>query len=122
LKRATTQGETHWTDQVREYIHEHFREPDLTLKKLSAAVGISTSAITHEFQHYLGVPVSRYILNLRLSEAKTLLHQTNLPIKLIAANVGFNDPYYFSAKFHRECNQSPDAFRRYIKQSQSEVS
>jgi len=45
-------------------------------------------------------------------EAKTLLSQTDLPIKLIAYKLGFNEPSHFNNFFKKHVNITPAAFRK----------
>jgi transcriptional regulator GlxA family with amidase domain len=47
----------------------------------------------------------------RLNRARQLLGWTSLSIKEIAAEVGYHDPFYFSARFRKHLGKSPRAFR-----------
>jgi AraC-like DNA-binding protein len=54
---------------------------------------------------------SKFIRNIRLNRAISLLHYTDLNISEVAYEVGFGDPKYFSRVFSQEFNQSPRSFR-----------
>ena len=58
-----------------------------------------------------GTTAKECIINRLLLEAKYLLHSTELSIKEIANEVGFDDPNYFSAFFKRSENSSPQEYR-----------
>ena len=50
----------------------------------------------------------KYLLNIRLTQAKFLLIQTNINISEIGKSVGYDDPFYFSRIFKKilECLQT----------------
>ena len=58
-----------------------------------------------------GITAKECIINRLLLEAKYLLHSTELSIKEIANEVGFDDPNYFSAFFKRSEKTSPQEYR-----------
>jgi AraC family transcriptional regulator, transcriptional activator of pobA len=49
---------------------------------------------------------------LRLERAQALLADSDLPIAVVAAAVGFVDPDYFCRVFRRHCAMPPGAWRR----------
>ena len=53
----------------------------------------------------------KFLLNIRMTEAKYLLTETSIQIADIAKNVGYDDPYYFSRIFKKYTGQSPSAYR-----------
>ncbi|WP_298426353.1 AraC family transcriptional regulator [uncultured Kordia sp.] len=56
------------------------------------------------------------LLNLkRIASAKNKLFLTNISIKDIAYEVGYNDPLYFSRVFKKHTNISPKEFRKQLK-------
>lgn len=58
------------------------------------------------------------ILNLKkIAVAKNKLFLTNLPIKEIAYDLGYNDALYFSRVFRKHCGISPKKFREELKQN-----
>ena len=60
---------------------------------------------------HTGLTAKESIQNRVLLEAKYLLHSTNLSIKEISNQVGFNDPNYFTSFFTRFENMSPGNYR-----------
>ena len=53
-----------------------------------------------------------YIRNRRAVRARLLLETTNLPMKLIAANIGMEDQRYFSRLIRSELGNTPTEIRR----------
>jgi two-component system response regulator YesN len=52
-----------------------------------------------------------YLTSYRLSQAKRLLANPDMPVTDVAAAVGFDDPSYFTRVFRREEGLSPSEYR-----------
>ncbi len=52
-----------------------------------------------------------YFNRRKMLHARALLHVPGLPIKVIAARLGYDDPLYFSKSFKRITGESPTAYR-----------
>lgn len=72
---------------------------------------ISASRFTHLFTNMVGESPYKFLLNIRMTEAKYLLTETSIQIADIAKNVGYDDPYYFSRIFKKYTGQSPSTYR-----------
>jgi len=84
----------------------------LTVKKVARAVGVSPSQFCDAFQEKWGLSVKDYLIRVRIENARTLLRQTDLPIKAIAAAVGYQGLSHFYKHFFRLTGQTPCAYRR----------
>jgi AraC-like DNA-binding protein len=60
---------------------------------------------------HTGKTAKESIQNRLVLEIKYLLHSTNLSIKEISNQLGFNDPNYFTSFFTRFENMSPKNYR-----------
>ena len=60
----------------------------------------------------LGRTIHQEIDRVRIQRAKTLLAETNLPIKQIAQQAGFQTVQYLTRTFRRLTGDTPAAFRR----------
>jgi AraC family transcriptional activator of pobA len=58
-----------------------------------------------------GFPVSDHIRNRVILEAKRLLHHSDRSVKLIAGELGYDDPAYFSRLFARATGMTAQTFR-----------
>lgn len=96
--------------QIAHYLAAHPDEP-FSIPKLAARCGLSVSRFSHLFKEELGVTPQRFSENLRLEFARHLLVQTNLSVSDIAAEVGFEDPLYFSRRYRRIFRHAPTAAR-----------
>lgn len=84
---------------------------DLTLKSLSSHLGVNASYLSTLFSKEMGTSLTDYVNNLRISHAKTLLENTDIPIKSIALRCGIGDIHYFTRLFKRICGMTPKGYR-----------
>jgi two-component system response regulator YesN len=73
---------------------------------------VSENYLGRIFQQELGLSPMEYLNRYRIKEAKALLSQTGASITEIAAQVGFDDPAYFSRAFRKQVGFSPRAYRK----------
>lgn len=95
---------------VVEHVHAHLTEA-ITVDQLAELVSLSPSQLTRRFREALGQPPLRYIIEARMRRARLLLTETTLPVKRVAALVGYDDPYYFSRLFRQTVGRSPSSLR-----------
>ena len=86
------------------------------MKKLAELARIAQWQYSTIFQTLTGKKPLDYITDLRLTNAKELLLQTNEPLKDIAQQVGFDDEYYFNRRFRQVIGIPPKQFARQYKQ------
>jgi len=83
-----------------------------SLSELAEKYGYSERYIGKMFKKIRQISFSDYIINSRISKAKTLLCQTDLTIAAIAEETGFYDACHFSRCFGRITGTSPLKFRK----------
>lgn len=97
---------------LKKYIDTNYRSP-ITVETIAQNYHFSTSYISRIFRKYHGMPPFKYLLSLRIKEAKQLiLSNDELNISLISEMVGYTDPRYFSRIFHKTTGMSPSEFKR----------
>ncbi len=64
------------------------------------------------FKRLTGLSFSEYMLNLRISKAKTLLRLSDASVTVIAEETGFYDVCHFIRSFKKATGSSPSEFRR----------
>jgi AraC-like DNA-binding protein len=72
----------------------------------------SLSHLNESVKTYTGFPVSYWIRQQVVLEAKRLLYYTDMDVKEIAFSLGYEDYAYFSRLFSKAAGASPNAFRR----------
>lgn len=93
-----------------EYIHEHFKENELNLEKIADAACSNTSYLCCIFKKEVGVTINRYIMQLKLMEAKKMMDNGTKYIKQIALESGFANESYFGKCFRNEYHMSPSEY------------
>jgi AraC family transcriptional regulator len=83
------------------------------LREIAEAAGMSLFHFARGFRQATGRPPHQYLMELRLCEARTLLHDVRLPIGQIAKTLGFTHSH-FTAVFARHMGMTPSRFRRLI--------
>ena len=100
----------HRLDLVIKYISEHYHER-ITTAALSEMCYVSEAHFCRFFKGAVGKTVTRYVNEYRAQKAGVLLSKTDEPIAKIAAEVGFEDPNYFSRVFRSITGMSPQEYR-----------
>lgn len=93
------------------YIEQHYEE-NILIKDVSDRIGFSEGHFSRLFRSQVGIPFSRYLINVRLRHAKEMLLNTNLSISDIALNTGFCSGDYLSACFGKYEGMTPTAFKK----------
>lgn len=103
-------------------IYEHFRlfyrEP-FNLKKLAADYSFHPTHLIRCIKKQYGLSPLQLLLTVRITKAKELLGETDLPISKIALEVGFDDNAYFTKQFKRFTNMTPSSYRSATTQNNS---
>ena len=97
--------------EVMEYVASHVSD-HLNVEDLAALVHLSPSRLTHLFTEQLGTSPQRYVERERMLLAEQLLNLTNRTVASIAHETGWEDPRYFSRRFHRFAGHNPSDYRR----------
>ncbi len=96
--------------QIRDYILS-FQEGSPTLAGVAERCGVSVAHLRRMYKSSTGHTLHDFIEELRVSRAKALLLDTNLPLKVISHKLGFCHPSAFSFAFKKTAGESPRAFR-----------
>jgi two-component system response regulator YesN len=97
--------------QARDYIDQHYMDSDISLHVVASGVGHSPAHFCTVFSEATGHTFKAYLTDLRIKRAKELLRTTSQRTAEISANVGYNDPHYFSLVFRKSTGLSPREFR-----------
>lgn len=81
-----------------------------TVAELAAIAGMSRSAFAKEFTHAFAMSPMEFVGKTRLHHAAALLQSTNLPVKVIAASIGFASRSHFSRAFSAAYGADPSKF------------
>lgn len=95
------------------FIDEHIE--NLSLEQVSDAVGLSPYYFSKLFKKEKGIGFSNYISRIRISHAKKMLVETELPLTDVALQSGFSSAPYFSQVFKKEEGVTPGEYRRAVR-------
>lgn len=96
---------------AKEYIQNHYSEP-ITLEEVSSAVGLSTAYFSTLFKKTEGGGFAKYLIQVRMEQAKSLLRETNAPVAEICRRVGYNDLKHFTHTFEKTVGVKPATYRK----------
>jgi AraC-like DNA-binding protein len=84
---------------------------ELDFKELASSLNLGYSYFRKMFKKHTGVSPGQYHLHLRLMRAKELLLATDMPIKQVAYETGFESIHYFSRLYKNKMGIPPSEVR-----------
>lgn len=93
-------------EKIADYLRKNLTEK-IDNKTLAEKFHFHPNYLSSEFAKYFGKPVHRYVLEIRILKAISLLESGNDNIALIAQSVGFENGNYFSRYFKKITGVSP---------------
>lgn len=87
----------------------------ITLDFISNELKISISQIKKVFKQETGLSIITYLTNLRINEAKRLIHESTLNFTQISEEVGYDNIYYFSKLFKEKTGMTLTEYSLSIK-------
>jgi len=97
--------------QAVQYLAQHFKEP-FSVSGLAKKCGLSDSRFAHLFRSQTGVTPQSMWEEHRMRHASRMLLSTGLNVTEVAAEAGYENPFYFSHRFHLFFGLSPAAYRK----------
>lgn len=97
--------------KITEYIEKSYQDFNLSSKAIATQHHISVPTLNRIFKKKTGDSVANYIKKLRLTKSVELLSKTNLPVEVIASDVGFENTKYYYTLFKSEYGISPAQYR-----------
>ncbi|NYE05860.1 AraC-like DNA-binding protein/mannose-6-phosphate isomerase-like protein (cupin superfamily) [Bacillus niacini] len=95
------------------YIRDNLSQP-LRLKDVADNLRISSRHLSRLFTEELGVTFTQYVRNERINLATILLTTTDLSIKSIASETGFDTVHYFTTVFKEIIGVTPGEFNKQL--------
>lgn len=83
----------------------------LTVEDMAAEHNLSASHFSNLFRKSTGMPPIDYFIHLKMQKACQLLYANDAKIKVVAIDLGYDDPYYFSRLFKKYIGTSPEQYR-----------
>ncbi len=103
-----------------DYIHAHYYR-DLSVTEICETLGFERSGLYRMFKKHFGISPQQYILRHRLETAQNYVTSTNMSLKTIALECGFNNYSYFYNSFCKYKGCAPKEFRERAEKTQREL-
>ena len=98
--------------EARCYIDENFNLPEFSISQLAEKIGISEVYLRKLFRAQYGISPSKYLISVRLKNAKKLMKYPFLTLEECALQSGFSSLQYFCRLFKKETGISPGKYRK----------
>ncbi|MEC0371749.1 helix-turn-helix domain-containing protein [Paenibacillus chibensis] len=98
-----------YADTMKAFLLEHYRE-QIEITRLAALIGRSPSYASAVFKEVHGRSPIRYMHQLRMLEACSLLLGSDMTVAGISQYLGYYDTSYFHRVFKKHCGQSPTEY------------
>lgn len=110
LRARTLSRSQQLSEQMIQYLYSTSDKP-FRLDDLSRRFNFHIDYLSKCLKKHTGMTPLQYANRIKIERAKSLLHQTGLPLKQIVANVGFADYNYFLRVFRQHTGISPAKYR-----------
>ncbi len=100
---------------IKSYINDNYMN-EISLDMFAKDMYLSQVYISKIFKEETGSSPINYLIKTRLSKAKELLENENLPIKIVSGKVGYDDAYHFSKLFKKYYGYSPSTLKQHTSQ------
>ena len=95
-----------------DYMTEYYSNQAITNDLLAAHCGFSTVYFRKTFEAVYGLSPIRYLQQLRMEKAKSMLSSDFESISQVAESVGYSSIFHFSKMFRQYTGMSPSAYAR----------
>lgn len=92
------------------YIHEHAKSK-ISLKDIANSLHVNACYLSSIFKKETGKPITIFIAELKMADAKELLENTNLAVTDICYQVGYDNPSYFTEVFKKTVGMTPKEYK-----------
>lgn len=85
---------------------------EIDYAEIARLEGIALSTLRRRFQVATGTSIHEHRLLTRIAKARTLLTETDLPVKAISDSLGYQNVHYFNRQFKRFVGVPPARYRQ----------
>lgn len=89
------------------FMRSNFSDPNLSIETLAKIANVSSVYFRKLFKRFYAISPLKYLTQLRLKRAKSLLKTGYYTVEEVATQCGFNDPKYFSTSYKRHYGKPP---------------
>ncbi|MBW7453256.1 AraC family transcriptional regulator [Paenibacillus sepulcri] len=93
------------------FINGHYWDPQLDNASISKHAGISTNHLSFLFKEQLNITIHKYLMHVRIEQAKQRILEGGKTLTVIAREVGFSGIHLFSRAFKAMVGVTPSHFQ-----------
>ena len=93
------------------YIHSHLSQPIL-VTDVAEHVNLSSEYFTRLFKKETGQNIKDYIIQAKIEAAQDLLARSDIPVSLVALEMGYDNFSHFTQLFKKACGVTPSEYRK----------
>lgn len=97
-------------NEAMHYIRENYQKR-LTVEEIAHKVSLSSEYLSSKFRQVTGISLPSYINQQKISEAKQLLHYTDMSLSEITEYLTFSSQSYFQTVFKKTTGDTPMEYR-----------
>ncbi len=97
-------------NEAMHYVRENYQKR-LTVSEVATKVGLSKEYLSVKFHEVTGMTLPEYINEQKITEAKQLLHFTDMTLSEIAEYLSFSSQSYFQTVFKKITDDTPMEYR-----------
>lgn len=99
-------------DKVRAIITKDIDNPDMGSTFIANKMNLSQRQLNRKIKSVTGIDTSSYIREVRISKAKEMLCNSDIPVTEIGERCGFDSGSYFSKIFKQHTKLTPSEYRK----------
>ncbi len=111
LSNAVTSTAPTTGELILRYISENYTK-HIEIKDICQSLGYSKSTVLSAFKREFGTTINTYLNNMRLTNARKMLEESEKTINEVAIESGFSDQSYFSKVFSSKYGMTPSEYRK----------
>ena len=98
-------------DRAIAYIQAHLSQPIL-VTDVADHVSLSSEYFTRLFKKETGQSIKDYIIQAKINAARNLLARSDIPVSLVALEMGYDNFSHFTQIFKKACGVTPSEYRK----------
>ncbi|MGM9937289.1 MAG: response regulator [Candidatus Ornithomonoglobus sp.] len=98
-------------DSVEKYLKEHYKE-EIVIKDIAKIFHMNHVYLGVAFSRKTGMSIKTYVHSLRMKEVERLIRETDMSLKNIAYEVGYNNYNNFFTWFEKIFGTTPEEYRK----------
>lgn len=112
LREKRTDTTKSFVNKAIDYVADHYADQDLSVDRICSELSVSSAYFSTVFKKETGKTFVTYLTDYRMEKALQLLIEKNEKTYVIAQQVGYGDPNYFSYVFKKQFGTSPSKYKQ----------